>query len=97
MLRHIVMFRLKDMPEKADNLKKLKNAIEQLQESIPEAKSIEVGVNVNTSSAAFDLVLVSDFDDAAALDKYRVHPEHQNVLELIARVNQEIAVVDYDL
>ncbi len=95
MLKHIVMFRLKDVPEKAENIKKLKEAIDDLEEIIPEAQSIETGTNVNTKPSAYDLVLVSEFEDEEALDAYRVHPEHKKVLELIKKVNDQIAVVDY--
>ncbi len=95
MLKHIVMFRLKDVPEKAENINKLKNAIDELEDIIPEARSIETGTNVSTKPSAFDLVLVSEFDDEEALNAYRVHPEHIKVLELIKKVNDQIAVVDY--
>lgn len=95
MLRHIVMFRLKDSTEKEKNIKKLKQAIENLEHLIPEAMAIEVGRNVNTKASAYDLVLVSDFEDEEALNRYRVHPEHKKVLDLIKDINQDIAVVDY--
>lgn len=95
MIRHIVMFRLKESPEKEKNAQELKEAIEALENIISEVKSIEIGLNINTKPAAYDLVLISDFENEEALDRYRVHPEHQKVLELIARINKEIAVVDY--
>ncbi|MFW6019787.1 MAG: Dabb family protein [Bacteroidales bacterium] len=97
MIRHIVMFRLKDEPEKHENIQKLKEAIEKLEEFIPEAKSIEVGVNINEKPSAYDLVLVSEFEDEDALERYRVHPEHQKVVEFIKEVNEDIAAVDYHI
>ncbi|MFO8054058.1 MAG: Dabb family protein [Bacteroidales bacterium] len=95
MLRHIVMFKLKETPGKKENIQRLKQAIQALQDRIGEVKSMETGINVNSKPAAYDLVLVSDFEDEAALEKYRVHPEHKKVLELIKEVNDQIAVVDY--
>ena len=97
MIRHIVMFRLKDEPEKQENIQNLKEAIEKLEDSIPEAKSIEVGLNINEKPSAYDLVLVSDFEDEDALERYRVHPEHQKVVEFIKKVNEDIAAVDYHI
>lgn len=97
MIRHIVMFRLKDTPHKQKNAQKLKEAIEALEESIPEAKSIEVGLNINEKPSAYDLVLVSDFDNEEALERYRVHPEHQKVVDYIKQVNEDIAAVDYHI
>ena len=82
---------------KQDNIQKLKEAIEKLEESIPEAKSIEVGLNVNEKPSAYDLVLVSDFENEDALERYRVHPEHQKVVEFIKKVNDDIAAVDYHI
>jgi hypothetical protein len=52
-------------------------------------------VNVNSKPSAFDLVLVTDFENKDALNKYRSHPEHQRVIELLAGINEDIAVVDY--
>ncbi|MGM0612578.1 MAG: Dabb family protein [Bacteroidota bacterium] len=97
MIRHIVMFRLKDKAEKQENIQKLKKAIEALEELIPEAKSIEVGLNINEKPSAYDLVLVSDFDNEEALERYRVHPEHQKVVDYIKQVNEDIAAVDYHI
>ena len=95
MVRHLVMFRLKDKPERQENAQKLKEALEALEESIPEVKSIETGLNINEKSTAYDLVLISDFDNEDALERYRLHPEHKKVLELISEINEDIAAIDY--
>ena len=100
MIKHIVMIRLKDFdtPEaKKVNAEKLKGAIEGLMGKIPELLSMEVGMNLNTKPAAYDLVLTSVFHSLETLDIYRVHPEHKKVLELLYELMEKTAVVDYEL
>lgn len=99
MIKHIVMIRLKEAgsPEaKMENTMKLKAAIDGLMGKIPELKSMEVGLNLNTKAVAYDLVLTSVFDSMESLDAYRVHPEHQKVLELLYELKKDTAVVDYE-
>lgn len=97
MLRHIVMFRLKNQTDKAKNLEKLKKELDELENKIPEVISLETGINMNPKSSAYDLVLITDFENEDVLDRYRSHTEHQKVLEFIAEINEETAVVDYYL
>ena len=100
MIKHIVMIRLKDSVSaeaKSGNARKLKEAIEGLMGKIPELASMEVGLNLSTKPSAYDLVLTSEFESVEALDMYRIHPEHQKVLELLYEVMEQTAVVDYKL
>lgn len=99
MLKHVVMWRLKDEAEGADratNARRVKTALESLRGRIPGLVHLEVGIDVERSSAAYDVVLVSEFEGAAALAAYQVHPDHVKVAELIGRVRSERAVVDYE-
>ncbi len=99
MIRHIVMIRLPgdlQPQEKTTALRRLKSAIEGLEGKIPSLKAMEVGLNVSTRPSAFDLVLISLFEDPAGLDAYRVHPAHAAVLEMMKLMNGEAVVVDYD-
>ena len=91
------MIRLKktDPEAKAKDALQLKEAIESLLGVVPELKSMEVGLNLNNKPSAYDLVLTSEFDSLETLDAYRVHPEHQKVLELLYEVMEQTAVVDY--
>jgi hypothetical protein len=99
MIKHIVMIRLKEAgspEEKLENGRRLKTSIEGLLGKIPELLSMEVGKNLSTKASAYDLVLTSTFDSLETLDTYRVHPEHQKVLELLYEVMESTAVVDYE-
>lgn len=100
MVKHIVMLKLKETEnriEKLENALKLKKAIEGLGYKIDEVKYMEVGLNYNEKPTAFDLVLTSTFDNAEALDAYRVHPEHVKVLDFLDKVIDKSAVVDYEI
>ncbi len=64
---------------------------------VPELKSMEVGLNLSTKPAAYDLVLTSVFNSLEDLDAYRIHSEHKKVLDLLYEVYESTAVVDYEL
>ncbi|WP_319507774.1 Dabb family protein [uncultured Methanolobus sp.] len=98
MLKHIVMWKLKDNAEgksKIGNALLMKEMLEILKEVIPEIEDIEVGINVNFSDAAYDVVLYSKFKDEEALKTYQDHPEHLKVAEFVGKINDNRIVVDY--
>ena len=66
-----------------------------LVDKIPELKSMEVGLNINTKPSAFDLVLIAGLDDEDGLNAYRVHPAHVKVLDFMKDIVEKTAVVDY--
>jgi len=94
MLKHIVMFRMKSA-EREKHLSELKDRLQALKNKIPEVLHLETGLNISTSPSAFDLVLVTDFNDEKALNTYREHSEHQKVVKFIRETVDEISVVDY--
>lgn len=99
MIKHIVMWRLKDFANEAskeENASTLKNSLESLKDKISEIKHIEVGINVNRSDAAFDVVLYSEFDSVEALQAYQRHPEHIKIVGFVNEIRSERAVVDYE-
>ncbi len=98
MLKHIVMWKLKDLAEgrtKAENAKMMKLMLEGLTETIQEIEHIEVGINIIPSEAAFDVVLYSEFKNEKALLKYQKHPEHVKVAEIVGKIKEDRVVVDY--
>lgn len=65
MIKHIVMWRLKEFAEgksKLENANIIKINLEDLKHRIDEVKLIEVGVNINNSQQAYDVVLYSEFE-----------------------------------
>ena len=98
MIKHIVMWKIKDSVDGLTKLEcatKAKNLLENLSKVIEEIESIEVGVNTNNSTAAYDLVLVSVFKDEKALQAYQIHPAHLEVGKYIETIKISRTVVDY--
>lgn len=96
MIRHLVMWKLKDN-NKADNLQEMKKQLLSLKDKIDVIRSIEVGIDINRSDAAYDIALVSTFDSKDDLQAYQVHPEHVKVAEFVGQVRDKRAVVDYEV
>ncbi len=99
MIKHIVMWRLKDSAAGAsreENAKKLKQSLEDLKDKIGDIKALEVGINFNSSPAAFDVVLYSEFADRDGLDAYQNHPEHLKIVDFVGEIRTDRAVVDYE-
>jgi hypothetical protein len=91
MLHHIVALRVPDAVQ-AEELASRLNALEDL---IPEIRSYTAGVDVVHSPVSYEVGLHSTFDDVDALERYRAHPAHQAVLQLIAEVSTERVAVDW--
>ena len=91
MLHHIVALRVPD-PVQAEELASRLNALKDL---IPEIRSYTAGVDVVATPVSYEVGLHSTFDDAEALERYRAHPAHQAVLQLIAEVSTERVAVDW--
>ncbi len=99
MIKHIVMWKLKDFAAGAsreENAKKLKQSLEDLEDKIEDIKAVEVGINFNSSPAAFDVVLYSEFSDREGLDAYQNHPEHLKIVDFVGEIRTDRAVVDYE-
>ena len=94
MIVHIVMFKFKE-ENKARNLAKVQDKLEQLESKIDVLRSMEVGINFTEADRAMDLSLYSTFESQEDLKAYAVHPEHLKVVELIKEVTLESKVVDY--
>jgi hypothetical protein len=97
MLQHVVMWKLKeealgmDRPALAQELKK---RLEALVGQVPEIRGFQVGLNILPGDTAHDVVLVSSFEDLAALERYVRHPVHQTVVDFVKQVVAERRAVD---
>lgn len=98
MIKHIVMWKLKDLAEgcsREENAKKIKAMLEALKGKIDQISYLDVGINTINSDMAYDAVLVSEFENVQRLEEYKKHPEHVKVSEFVAKVRESRAVVDY--
>jgi hypothetical protein len=98
-VKHIVMWRLKEAAEgcgKAENARRAKAALEGLVGKIPGILKLEVGINFCPEESAADIVLYSEFASRAELDAYQAHPDHQAVKPFIGSIRTERRIVDYE-
>ena len=94
MIKHIVMFDLKE-ENKKENLIKAKKMLEALIETVPTLKKMEVGINFSEEERAMDLSLYSEFEDEEGLKLYANHPEHLEVVKFIKTIATSSKVSDY--
>lgn len=99
MVKHIVLFKLKDevsADEKLAAMNNFKAAIEALPAKIPVIRKIEVGLNMNPGET-WNIALYSEFDTLDDVRSYAVHPDHVAAGKLLATVKESRACVDYEL
>ncbi|WP_137935804.1 Dabb family protein [Chitinivorax sp. B] len=100
MVRHIVMWKLKDHAEGADrasNAQKIKDLLEGLRGQIPGLLHIEIGIDFSATHQSADVVLFSEFVSRAALDAYHQHPAHVATKDFIGAVRESRTVADYEV
>lgn len=59
-------------------------------------RTFEVGRDILHLERSFDTGLVAGFKDAAALDEYTVHPDHQAVAALGREIAENVVSVDFE-
>jgi len=98
MIRHIVMFKLKefsDPSEKQKAAETLKRELLSMRTMIPAIREFEIGINFNPNEFAFDLVINSTFANHDDLEAYQVHPAHQAFIAFNKNYSPEKVIVDY--
>ena len=94
MVKHIVMYKLKEPTEQ--NKQALKNKFLSMKGKIDLLVDIQSGVDVVKSQRSFDVVLECVFNSMEDLDKYRVHPVHVPVMEYVQKKKKKSHSVDYE-
>ena len=100
MIKHIVMWRLKESAhenDKATNARIIKEKLEALNGKIPGLLKLEVGIDFSATESSGDVVLYSEFASRATLDAYQLHPEHKAVMPFIMEARTERRLVDYEV
>lgn len=98
MVKHIVIFKLKDeiVPEeKLAIMNRFKAAIEALPAKISCIRKIEVGLNINPEET-WNIALYSEFDSLEDVKTYATHPEHLIAGKIIADAKENRACADYE-
>ena len=99
MVKHIVMFKLKNeapVAEKLAAMQNFKQAIEALPAKIHVIRKIEVGLNINPGEQ-WHIALYSEFDSLDDVKYYAQHPDHVAAGKLLADVKESRACVDYEI
>ena len=97
MLRHVITWKLaaEDGPTKLEHSATIAAALHSLVPLIPEIHSLQMSTNMVALDTNWDLVLVADYADEAALRTYLDHPEHQKVVGIIRPLVAQRAAVDF--
>ena len=95
MIKHIVMWTLKE-DNKEENAKEMVKRLNELKNKIDVIVSIEAGENITDSDRNYDIALVSEFKTVADLDQYRVHEDHQKVVQFVRSVTDNVVAVDFE-
>ena len=97
MLRHVITWKLaaEDTAGKLAASTTIAAELQGLVSLIPEIRSLTVASNAASVEGNWDLVLIADYDDEAALKAYIVHPEHQRVVGIIRPLVAQRAAVDF--
>ncbi len=98
MVKHIVMWRLKEEAhgnDKVTNARLIKEKLEALNGQISGLIRLEVGIDF-LGEGNLDVVLCSELEDRKALDTYQNHPLHQALLPFVKDAVTERKAVDYE-
>lgn len=92
MVKHIVLYTLKEGVNKDDAVKLIASCLEPLVGKIPGLKHLEV----RRAYQGLDYALYSEFDSRDALDAYAVHPLHLEAKERFWNLLDSRVAADYD-
>ncbi len=95
MIRHIVLFKIKDeykseIPQLVKNFYGMKGKIEGL-------VNLEAGADFLHSDRSYDVALVTEFVSREALDAYQTHPVHLPVKKHMGEVRVSSVACDYEI
>lgn len=94
MVRHIVLFKLKDTS--AENIEKTRDILLSMQGKVPQVKKLEVGCDFLHSPRSYDIALTVTVEDEKALDDYQKDPYHCAVVKTHMHAVREASVAaDY--
>ncbi|WEO77701.1 Dabb family protein [Cryobacterium sp. SO2] len=93
---HIVSWKLaaSDPAEKAEHAAQMTARLGGLVGVVDEIRTLRIGPDV-VGGANWDIALVAEFDDEAALGRYQVHPAHVEAGRYVKAVTAERMAVDF--
>lgn len=100
MIRHVVMWKLKDHAEGADraaNLVKMQTLLASCVGLVPGMLQFATAVATPGLEATYDIILDSTFASRAALDAYQTHSHHVAMKPFIGAIRAERQCMDYEV
>lgn len=99
MIRHIVEFKLAatDPAQRAKDADGIREHLTALVGAIPGLRGMTVSPDLGLVDTHWDVVLVSDHDDNAALEGYQAHPAHKEASAWVSTVVTDRAIVDFEM
>ncbi|RSZ60951.1 Dabb family protein [Massilia atriviolacea] len=100
MIKHIVMWKLKDFAEGADratNARKMKEQLEACRNIVPGMFAFDVALAQPGLEATYDVVLYSEFADQEALKAYAGHPTHHALKPFFGAIREARQCMDYHI
>lgn len=93
MVKHIVVYTLKEGFDKDDAVRLIASKLEPLVGKIPGLRHMEV----RRCYAGMDYALYSEFDSAEAVKNYRAHPLHQEAKSHFHHMLEKRFSADYEV
>jgi rRNA maturation protein Rpf1 len=93
LVKHIVFFKLKENSQ--EKKEEVKSKLLSLKGKVEVLKNIEVGLNFADEARAYDIALLTDFENEEDLKSYAIDPYHLEIVEYIKRVTVSSKVVDF--
>ena len=95
MIRHIVMWKFKEGPDKEENIETFRKGLLSLTDCVPGILSMQFGKQMKENDRNCDAVLLMDFADETALRNYLQHPEHKKVSAFCKSSRESRHAVDF--
>jgi len=99
MIKHIVLWKLKELAEGGDrltNAAKMKSMLDACADLVPGILKFEAVLAQPGLEATYDVILYSEFIDKAALDAYQNHPDHVALKPFFGAVRDARQCMDYE-
>ncbi len=99
MIKHIVMFKLKESNGKSEyeNAVEAKERFNDVIANVSELKAGEIVINSKDAPQDnYTISLICDFESIEDLNAYQVHPAHKKFGAFIAEIKTERACIDYE-
>jgi len=100
MIRHIVMFKLKEYDSESEKTAAANEVLKRLDElpvAIDLIRRYKAGIDVRKLDWSYDIVLEMDFDTIADIDAYTVHPAHQDFIAFNKDYSAAKVCIDFEL